>query len=230
VERWSRGDSVIHRRHAAAKILATLILLVCIATLTERNPAICGLYLLLLVMSAVAARLPILPMLSGACVVLPFALCFALISVLAGDPMQAIMLVVRGYLSALAVLLLISTTSMPDLIAGLEWLRAPAFLLQVMQFLYRYLIVLMTEAGSMRQARLSRAGSIRTLQFRQASAAAGVLFVRSWARAQAIHRAMVSRGFDGTIPVFRRMKFQFADVVFVAAAAVAIAGLRAALR
>jgi cobalt/nickel transport system permease protein len=162
--------------------------------------------------------------------VLPFALCFALISVLAGDPMQAIMLVVRGYLSALAVLLLISTTAMPDLIAGLEWLRAPAFLLQVMQFLYRYLIVLMTEAGAMRQAALSRAGSIRTLQFRQASAAAGVLFVRSWARAQAIHRAMVSRGFDGTIPVFRRMKFQSADVLFVAAAALAIAGLRAAFR
>jgi cobalt/nickel transport system permease protein len=230
VERWSRGDSVIHRRHAAAKILATLILLVCIATLTERNPAICGLYLGFLVMSAAAARLPVLPMLSGACVVLPFALCFAVISVLAGDPMQAIMLVVRGYLSALAVLLLISTTAMPDLIAGLEWLRVPAFLVQVMQFLYRYLLVLMAEADIMRQARLSRAGSIRTLQFRQASAAAGVLFVRSWARAQAIHRAMVSRGFDGTIPVFRRMKFQFADVVFVAAAAVAIAGLRTAFR
>lgn len=230
MERWSRGDSVIHRRHAAAKILATLILLVCIATLTERNPAICGLYLLFLVMSAVAARLPVFPMLSGACVVLPFALCFGLIDALAGDPLQAIMLVVRGYLSAFAVLLLISTTAMPDLIAGLEWLRTPSFLVQVMQFLYRYLIVLITEAGAMRQAGLSRAGSIRTLQFRQASAAAGVLFVRSWARAQAIHRAMVSRGFDGRIPAFRRMKFQFADVIFVAAAAVAITGLRAAFR
>lgn len=230
MERWSRGDSVIHRRHAAAKILATLILLVCIATLTERNPAICGLYLLLLVMNAVAARLPVLSMLSGACVVLPFALCFAVISALGGDPLQAIMLVVRGYLSALAVLLLISTTAMPDLIAGLEWLRTPAFLVQVMQFLYRYLIVLVKEADAMRQASLSRAGSIRAFQFRQASAAAGVLFVRSWARAQAIHRAMVSRGFDGKIPAFRRMKFHFADVVFVAVAAVAIAGLRAAFR
>ena len=162
--------------------------------------------------------------------VLPFALCFALVSTLAGDPMRAIMLVVRGYLSALAALLLISTTPMPDLIAGLEWLRAPAFLLQVMQFLYRYLIVLMQEAGAMRQASLSRAGSIRTLQFRQASAAAGVLFVRSWARAQAIHRAMVSRGFEGRIPAFRRMKFELADVGFVAGAAVLIIGLRAAFR
>jgi cobalt/nickel transport system permease protein len=138
--------------------------------------------------------------------------------------------VVRGYLSALAALLLISTTAMPDLIAGLEWLRAPAFLVQVMQLLYRYLIVLLTEAGAMRQASLARAGSIRTLQFRQASAAAGVLFVRSWTRAQAIHRAMLARGFDGKIPAFQPRKFQFADGLFVAGAAVAITGLRAALR
>jgi cobalt/nickel transport system permease protein len=230
VERWSQKDSVLHRRHASAKILATLVLLVCIATLTERNPAICGLYLVLLVITAVAARLPVFAMLSGASVVLPFALCFALVSMLAGDPMRAIMLVVRGYLSALAVLLLISTTAMPDLIAGLEWLRAPAFLVQVMQFLYRYLIVLTMEAGAMRQASLSRAGSIRTLQFRQASATAGVLFIRSWARAQAIHRAMISRGFEGRIPSFRRMKFQLADGVFVAGAAVAVTGLRATFR
>lgn len=230
VERWSRGNSVIHRRHAAAKILVALVLLVCIATLTERTPAICALYLALLVVSALAARLPVLAMLRGASVVLPFALCFAFVSALAGEPLRAMMLVVRGYLSALAVLLLISTTATPDLLAGLAWLRAPDFLVQVMQFLYRYLIVLMTEADAMRQASLSRAGSIRTLQFRQASAAAGVLFVRSWSRAQAIHRAMISRGFDGRIPAFRRMNFQFADGVFTAAAAIAITWVRAAFR
>ena len=229
VERWSRGHSVIHRRHAAAKILATVVLLVCIATLTEHTLPTGAVYLVILVISAVAARLPVLAVLSGASAVLPFALCFALVSLLAGDPMQATMLVIRGYLSALAVLLLISTTAMPDLIAGLEWLRAPAFLLQVMQFLYRYLIVLIGEADAMRQASLSRAGSIRTLQCRQAAAAAGALFVRSWARAQAIHRAMVSRGFEGRIPAFRRMEFKFADVVFVSLATVAITGLRAAL-
>ena len=172
MERWSRGDSVIHRRHAAAKILAALVLLICIATLTERTPIASLLYLVLLVTGAVAACLPVPGMLSRAAVVLPFALCFALVSALAGDPLQAIMLVARAYLSALTILLLISTTAMPDLIAGLEWLKAPVFLLQVMQFLWRYLMVLVEEANAMRQAGLSRAGSITTLQFRQASAAA----------------------------------------------------------
>jgi cobalt/nickel transport system permease protein len=142
------------------------------------------------------------------------------------------MLIVRGYLSTFAALLLLATTSMPDLLAGLEWLRFPRFLVQVMQFLYRYLTVLMTEAGSMQQASLARAGRIRLLQFhhfRHAAGAAGVLFARSWARAQAIHRAMISRGFDGHMPAFTRAPFGLADAGFAAGAAIVIVGLRVAL-
>jgi len=62
-------------------------------------------------------------------------------------------------------------------------------------------MVLMEEANAMRQAGSSRGGAIGTLQFRQAAAAAGVLFARSYARAEAIHRSMLSRGFEGRLPV-----------------------------
>ncbi len=210
--------------------MATLVLLLSISTLTERTPVICALYFALLIAVTVAARLPLFAVLVRAAAILPFALTFALVSAIAGEPARATMLIVRGYLSAFAAVLLMSTTPMPDLIAGLEWLRFPAFLLQVMQFLYRYLTVLMTEAGSMRQASLARAGRIRMLQFRQAAGAAGVLFARSWARAQAIHRAMISRGFDGHMPAFTRPRFGLADAGFAASAAILIAGLRVVLR
>jgi cobalt/nickel transport system permease protein len=219
IERWSRGNSALHRRHAGAKILACLALLFAIATLSRASELTCVLYLALLIATAFAARLPARSILKSAAAVLPFALCFAVVTALAGDPGRAAWLVVRAYLSALAALLLIATTPMPQLIAGLEWLRAPRFLLQVMQFLYRYLIVLMEEAGAMRLAGSVRAGSIGTLQFRQASSAAGVLFARSYARAQAIHRAMLARGFDGCLPVFSRMPFRMADAQFLGVAA-----------
>ena len=136
--------------------MVTLALLLAIATLTDRTRAVCGVYFALLVVVTIAARLPVAATLLRAAAVLPFALTFALVSAIAGEPARAAMLIVRGYLSAFAALLLISTTPMPDLIAGLEWLHFPAFLLQVMQFLYRYLNVLMIEAASMRQASLAR--------------------------------------------------------------------------
>jgi len=211
IERWSLGNSAIHRCNAPAKILATLALLICIATLKSNAVITCGLVLALLTAAAITARLPVSAMLWSAAAVLPFALCFAVASAFAGDPARAVWLMIRAYLSSLAALLLIATTPMPDLIAGLEWLRVPRYLLQVMQFLYRYLIVLMEEATAMRQAGSVRGGPsgmkmLRTLQFRQAAAAAGVLFARSYARAEAIHRAMLSRGFEGHLPA--RIRFR----------------------
>ena len=166
--------------------------------------------------------------------VLPFSFCFALVSVLAGNRAAAAMLLVRSYLSAFAALLLIATTPMPDLIAGLEWLRAPRFLIQVMQFLYRYLIVLVEEASAMKQASLARAGSIRTLQFHQASGRRAESCSQGHGRGQqAVHRAMVSRGFEGRIPARSGgTQFQLAPRygVLAAAAVLLIAGLRAVFR
>lgn len=210
--------------------MVALALLLSISTLTDRTPVICAVYFVLLIVVTVAARLPLLAILLRSAAILPFALTFALVSAISGEPARAVMLIVRAYLSAFAAVLLILTTPMPDLLAGLEWLRFPAFLLQVMQFLYRYLTVLMNEARAMRQASLARAGRIRMLQFRQAAGAAGVLFARSWARAQAIHRAMISRGFDGHMPLFTRPRFGLADAGFAASAAVLIAGIRVAFR
>lgn len=220
---------MIHRRHAAAKILATVILLVSIATLNEHDAPACGIYLFLLLICALACRLPLPSLLRASTAVLPFALCFALVSGLEGEPARAAMMVVRAWLSGFAAVLLIATTPMPNLITGLEWLRTPAFLLQVMQFLYRYLMVLAGEADAMKQAGLARAGSIWKLQFRQAAAASAVLFARSWARALAVHRAMVARGFEGHIPSSRQTVFRLPDAGFTAGAALLIAGVRAAL-
>lgn len=230
IERWSRGRSAIHRRHPAARILATFALLISIATLDRDAVVACLLYFVLLLALAAASRLPLHSMLWTAAVVLPFALCFAAMSALAGDPARAVSMVIRAYLSSFAALLLIATTPMPTLLSGFEWLRAPRFLLQVMQFLYRYLVVLMEEANAMRQAASARAGTVSAVEFRQAAAAAGVLFARSHARAQAIHRAMISRGFEGHLPASGAIPFRMADAGFLGAGLVLVLAVRALFR
>jgi len=226
LEVWSRGTSFAHRRHPAAKIALALVLLISIATLRAAQwPAACA-YFVLLCGLAAAAELPVVRLLRAASVVLPFAFFFALLAALAGEPGRGAAVVVRAWLSALTTVLLMATTSHPDLLAGLEALHAPRFLIQVMQFLYRYMLVLFAEAGAMRDAAASRAGSIGALGFRRAAGAAGVLFARSWARAQATHRAMTARGFEGHIPHFRNLQLRMADIWFFAALAAPVIGIR----
>ena len=192
-----------------------LVTLIAISSLRQHAVAACGSYLALILLLAAATGLPLAGLLKAAATVLPFAFSFALITWFAGQGERAMLLVTRSYVSAAAALLLVGTTPMPALIGGLETLRAPKFLLLVMQFLYRYLVVLFEEAGAIRDAGASRGGSLRSLQLRQAGAAAGVLFARAYQRANAIHQAMVARGFEGTIRSLSPPVFRWQDGLFM---------------
>lgn len=230
LELWSRGTSFAHRRHPAAKIVVTLAFLVSIATLQPAHWPLGLLYFAMLSVLTWAARLPVLRVQMAASVVLPFATVFAIFSFFAGAPEKGLAIMARSWLSAFTTVLLMSTTSQPDLLAGLEVLHAPRFLVQVMQFLYRYLLVLLEEASAMRAAASSRAGKLGSREFRRAAAAAGVLFARSWGRANSIHQAMTARGFDGAIPRFRILRPNLADAWYVLGLAVPVIAARVALR
>lgn len=230
LDRWSRGGSALHARDARAKIVVLMLFLIAVAATHKAFLLIGVFYFALLAAALWAARLPWGPALSRASVVLPFTLAFALLSLIAGEPRRAVILLEKSYFSALAVLLLVSTTPLPQLLAGLESLRVPRYLLMVAQFLYRYLFVLSEEAQHMRIAGLSKGASVRgwVAQGRRFSAAAGalgVLFARSYGRAERIHQAMAARGFQGHFRSLSQLYWSRADGALVAGAVAILAGL-----
>jgi len=175
-------------------------------------------FFLLLAGAFVWARLPLGGVLLRAAVVLPFSALFGLICWLAGDPARGLSLIVKSYLSTLAVLLVISTTPFPVLLKGLELTGVPQFLLLVGQFLYRYLFVIGEEAQHMRKASAARGATLRQWAggagFRSAAGALSVLFARSYGRAEQIHQAMTARGFSGHFQPLQRAQFRPYDTVF----------------
>jgi cobalt/nickel transport system permease protein len=214
VERWSAGDSALHRRDARVKILALLAVLVAIAV-TDRNFRAAGIcFAAILAAGTAVARLPFGGVLRRAAVALPFSLAFALVSWIAGDPRRAGLLIAKSYLSTWGAVLLIATTPAPKLLRGLESLGAPRFLLTIAQFVYRYLFVIVEQAQRMRLAALCRGG----IGFRAAAGLAGVLFARSYERAESVHRSMLSRGFDGRFRLLSTARLGLADVAFLLAA------------
>jgi cobalt/nickel transport system permease protein len=170
----------------------------------------------------------------AAAVVLPFTMVFAVISLAAGEPLAAMALVGKSYLSALAVLVLLSTTPLPELLHGLEHLGVPRYLLMVVQFLYRYLFVISEEAQHMRAAAQVKSGSVRRVlfdrsKFGAAAGALGVLFARSYAHAEGIHQGMLARGFQDHFRTLSRHAFRRADAIFLMTSVVLLAGARAAI-
>ena len=220
LDQWSRGASSLHQRDPRVKIVAVLVFLVVLATAHRSLPLLCATLFVALCIAARQARLPLMGALSRAAVVLPFTLAFAALSWLNGDPARGAVLIMKSYLSAFAVLLLVSTTPLPLLLRGFEMTGVPRFLLMVAQFLYRYLFVISEEAQHMRKAAWSRGATARgvagnTARFRAAAGALAVLFVRSYARAGEIHRAMLARSFPGYFRPLVELHLHKADVAFL---------------
>lgn len=225
LERWSRGRTLLHKRDARAKMAATLMLLIAIATVKQPVwPFAAGCFALLLSAAAVG-RLPIVGILWRAGVVLPFAAVFAIVTWAAGDAARAESLVVKSYLSTLTALTLAALTPLPTLLMALEKLGAPRFVLLVAHFLYRYLFVLAEEAQHMRIAALSRGARDLKAARRAAAGAIAVLFVRSYERSDSIHQAMLARGFHGRFGSLATLRFGASDFIFLSASVAIVTAL-----
>ena len=101
----------------------------------------------------------------------------------------------------LAGLLLAATTEPAALLRGLERLRLPQQLVQIMGFMLRYLEAVTDELRRMRIASASRGFTARNPRhWPVVAASVGALFIRSFERGERVHQAMVSRGYTGRLP------------------------------
>jgi cobalt/nickel transport system permease protein len=220
---------------ARAKLIALLVVLVAIATTTKRAPWIyCG-YFALLLAAIFVARLPLLAMLARAAVVLPFSAVFAMMAWWAGDASGALVFVAKSFLSIFAALTVAASTPWVRLLDALALLRVPGPLLLVTHFLGRYLFVVTDQAERMRLAAQSRGGATGGISkrwlggFQAAAGAVGVLFARSWERADGIYQAMLARGFMGRFPAPARVPFLARDAAFLGLSVAATMAIRLAL-
>jgi len=209
------GHSPLHRLPAQVKIVALLtFMLLVVATPQGWYLAYAGFLALLLGVIAVS-RVPPTYLLKRMVVEIPFVAFALLMPFIATGPrtsvlglsvsesglMSAWALLVKGTLGVLASLTLAATTEPRHLLAGLERLRVPNLLVQIMGFMIRYLDVVTDEMRRMKMARESRGFSARNVRHWPVLArSAGALFIRSYERGERVHLAMLSRGYTGTLP------------------------------
>ena len=133
-------------------------------------------------------------------------------------------IMVKAWLSIVALLLLSATTRLTDLLHGLERLRLPRVMVMILSFMYRYIFVLVEEVGRLRTARDSRGygGGSHRHRIRTVGTMTGTLFIRSYERGERIYNAMLSRGYDGRLRSVRHLALGAADVVFLAGSGIAV--------
>jgi cobalt/nickel transport system permease protein len=187
LEQWAHLRSPLHTVPASYKLVGLLLLLAGISL--SRGGLLAALAAALLLL-AILSRVPLGTLLRRAAVVLLFSASVAAITWITQGHTQAIALVIRSYLSAVVAVLFAATTTVPAWTTALAQWGVHRELIAVLHFLYRYLTVVDAEAQSMSTAARARGG----LRFFAAAGLIGVLFARSWQRAQAIDQAMRARG------------------------------------
>lgn len=128
-----------------------------------------------------------------------------------------ISLTVRGLLGMQALLILIANDGFNGLCRSMTHLRVPGFLVTQMQFVFRYMLVLMEELLNMRRARDARSFGRKNYPIKFWGAMMGQLFIRTVDRSRRIHSAMMSRGFNGVLPFYSPQKicWKKRDSIFV---------------
>ena len=211
------GHSPIHRAPAHLKLLALLaFVLLVVATPRDWYAAFAG-HLAVVIGVVLLARVPLFFVLRRLVIEVPFLLFAVLIPFIAEGPRVAVPLldltvsepgllaawgiVVKGTLGVLASLTLAATTEPGDVLKGLQRLRLPDLLVQIMGFMIRYLDVVTADLSRMLTSMRSRGVDPRAPRHWPALARTlGALFVRSYERGERVHLAMLSRGYDGSLP------------------------------
>ena len=207
------GHSPVHRARPHLKLLALMgFMLVVVATPPGRYPVFAG-YLLLLAGVVAVSRVPPTYLLRRMVVEVPFLVFAVVLPFVAHGPRTELLglsvsepglvaaggLAIKGTLGVLASLTLAATTEPRDVLRGLETLRLPRQLVQILGFMIRYLDVVGGETARMRVALASRGFDGRNPRHWPVLArTAGALFIRSYERGERVHLAMLSRGYDGS--------------------------------
>jgi cobalt/nickel transport system permease protein len=97
-------------------------------------------------------------------------------------------------------LVLAATTPLHKVLVALRKLGVPSILVATLQFMDRYRHVLLNELDRMSTARRARTFDRRgSLGWNLLTGMVGMLFLRSFERAERVHGAMIARGWTGVI-------------------------------
>ncbi len=218
LDKYSGLESPIHRLDPRTKMILGLAFILTVLGTPERAWHAFGFNLGLILLAGISSRIPLQYLLTRSAAIVPFAFLVTLFRVLPQGKeglVAGAVIGLKAWLSALALVLLSATTPFPLLLKGMEKLRMPPALVQILSFMYRYIFVLVDEAMRMERAWESRgAGARWWASFRGMAGVAGVLFIRSYERAERVYQAMLARGFDGEVRTLNPLRFSSWDLAF----------------
>jgi cobalt/nickel transport system permease protein len=207
------------RLDTRAKLLGVLSFVVAAALLTRTTLILVSLAVAIVL--AASSRVPARVLSRAYLAAFPFILVASASVFIFGGAERALNMWMRVSACTLALLTLAAGTETFELFRGLRRLRVPAMLTTLLLLTYRYLLLIADEFERMKIARKARgfAGGRNLLDrygMRVLSYTAGMVLVRSSARAENVYEGLKARGFREDMLMGKRPTIALADASFMA--------------
>ncbi len=209
IEELTKKDTTIHHLQPIVKLFFTVFFI--IFTLTSTSYALFSyLFLIgLVILICFLAKIPVREMLKRTLIGLPFSFFLGLSNViLMPTPisfynipltiglLSMISIMLKTFLCLAIVFLFVATTPLEDIAGAFVMMHVPYFLVSIILVTYRYIYLLVEEAGKMHQAYILRHFKKDALEMKHMGSFLGLLFVRSLHHAHLVDDAMSLRGYD----------------------------------
>lgn len=232
LDQYSDLESPVHRLDPRAKIIAlfSFLLAVVLTPITFSQKFI--LYGAMVISLILISKVPLKFVLKRSLVIIPFVGLVAIGLPFLGNGSGSLSpgiftsshtatliflnVLVKSWLCVLAMITLTSTTPFSKLLNGFQRLKIPTVFVMILSFMYRFVFILEDEIDRMVRAREARSFETSWLQsVRTAGNMIGVLFLRSYERAERVYAAMRSRCYSGKIKLTRELKMDGYDISFI---------------
>ena len=229
LDTFSRMESPVHKLDPRAKLVTTALFILTVLSFDRYAVSALLPYLFYPLFLLIVGGIPVGYLLRKMAYVAPFALLIGMFNplldtapmtpvgslVLSGGWISFSSIMLRFVLTVGATLALVAVTGLYPLLSAADRLGAPRVLTIQLMFFHRYLFVLAGETLRTLRARSLRDFGAR-LGPRAFGSLVGHLLLRTLDRAERIHRAMTSRGFEGKIHLSIPLQFNGRDALFIA--------------
>lgn len=233
-ERYSEIVSFFHQLDSRVKLISILVLIVTIVLTPPLPMAAFAVYAVIIFALMSLSRLPWSFVLKRSLVIIPFVLFVVMFAPFMKNStsfgsydlgiikLQVFGLVVawnaliKAWLSVMLLIILTTSTRFSELLQALTWMKMPPIIVAMISFIYRFAFNFAYHLGNMYQALKARGfGGTKAWQWRVLSQLLAGLFIRAFERGERLYDAMLSRGFDGSMPFSGLGRLGRNDIIYV---------------
>jgi cobalt/nickel transport system permease protein len=213
LEALTKKNTVLHKLEPTVKLIITIIYLIVVISIKPNQVSGLIPFIFYPIILMTMGEIPFKYLFFRIVLVLPFIVFTGIWSLIynreiafyilglgvSGGLISFSTLLLKTILTVLAVLILISTTSINDLTYTMIGFKIPSIIVIQIMMTFRYISVLLEEISVMYYGYILRAPKAKGIKVKDMGTFLGQLIIRSFDRAELIYDAMKCRGFGGTI-------------------------------